>query len=105
MAAASRDQGRARPSSGVVRQITEADDVPDLYADEFWLSSGPIASTLTLLTSIPPQPGVTSAPRARVVGRIRMSPQLAVELARLIDSQIRVNSTVISNEATEGPKH
>lgn len=104
MAGANRNQRRSNPSSGVTRQIIEADQVPDLYADEFWFTAHPMGATLTLVSGIPPGPGdVASAPKARVVGRVRMSPQLAVELGRIINDQVAGKVTMVSTETPDGP--
>jgi hypothetical protein len=50
---------------------------PELYADSVQVTRGPFGVTLTLLLLEPPQPGPKKAPRARVVGRVRVSPELA----------------------------
>jgi hypothetical protein len=106
MAGGSRDQRNAVPSAAVGRQFVEAEGVPDLYADEFWLSSGPVGVTMTLIASVPVQPGSPVTPGGRIVGRLRMSPQLAVELAKLINGQITGQVTVVSTDQTSGgPKN
>jgi hypothetical protein len=63
--------------------MADEQDVPDIYADSINVAAGPFGFTLTLLMSDPTTqddaPGVP-----RVVGRLRMSPELAGALARTL---------------------
>lgn len=101
MARTSRDQENARPSGAVAREYLEADEVPDLFCDEFWFASGPTGGILTLIAVIPPRPGDTTLPKGRILGRVRMPPHVAVDLARIINEQI----TVVPVEPSSGPKN
>ena len=56
-------------------------DYPDIYADGFSLTTGRFGVTLTLLRSDPSgEPGVHDDAR-HIVGRIRLSPNLAKAIA------------------------
>jgi hypothetical protein len=103
MPGSSREQDMAVPSPSIAREIIETGDAPDLYADEFWIQSSPVSTTLTLLVTLPPAPTRKSAPKAKVVARVRMSPQLAAELAKLISGQLQV--VQVAEQAADGPKH
>lgn len=75
---------------GAMRQITEVAGAPDIYVDEFWLASSPIGAVMTLLVAVPPQPGTSGPPAARIVGRVRMPRQVAADLARIIGEQMPI---------------
>jgi hypothetical protein len=107
MASPSRDQKAAVPRTGISRRIVETGNEPDIYADEFWIACGPFGCTLTLLTGMPSNPiqvgQETPEAVSKVVGRVRMSPQLAADLARLIQQQ--VTATVAAPQSGTELKH
>lgn len=56
-------------------------DYPDIYADGFSVTAGRFGVTLTLLRSEPTgEPGAHDDPR-EIVGRVRLSPNLAQAIA------------------------
>ena len=57
-------------------------EVPDLYTDSIQIAGAPFGFTLTLLLSDP----ATASPEnpGRVVGRVRMSPELAAVLGDIL---------------------
>lgn len=59
-------------------------DYPDIYADGFSVTAGRFGVTLTLLRSEPTgEPGAHDDPR-EVVGRVRLSPNLAQAIAEAL---------------------
>jgi len=85
----------------VVRSVTEVPGAPDLYADEFWFASSQVTATMTLLVAVPPQPGASGPPAARIVGRVRMPVPVAADLARIIGEQMPVPPP----QPAKGTKH
>lgn len=70
-----------------VRPVVEGPNTPDLFVDEFWFATSQIAATLTLIASIPPQPGSTEPEGKRIVARIRMPLAVAANLGEIIVKQ------------------
>lgn len=62
-------------------RMTDADQ-PDIYADSINVTAGRYGFTLTLIVG-DPHPN-EAQPRQRVVGRVRISPDLAGALARTL---------------------
>ena len=63
-------------------------DYPDIYADGFSITAGRFGVTLTLLRSDPTgEPGVHDDPR-QIVGRIRLSPNLAKAIAESLGKSL-----------------
>jgi hypothetical protein len=63
-------------------------DYPDIYADGFSLTTGRFGVTLTLLRSDPSgEPGVHDDAR-HIVGRIRLSPNLAKAIAETMGKSL-----------------
>ena len=74
-------------------------DYPDIYADGFSVTAGRFGVTLTLLRSDPSgEPGVHDDARV-VVGRVRMSPNLAQAVADTLGK-----SLVAATSATQGDR-
>ncbi len=63
-------------------RMTEEERLPDIYADSVNVTAGQFGFTLTLLVG-DPHPN-EAQPRQRVVGRVRISPDLAGALARTL---------------------
>jgi len=85
----------------IVRSISEIDNAPDIYVEEFWFGSNPIGAVMTLLVHIPPQPGTSGPPASRIVGRVRMPAAVAADLARIIGEQMPVPTA----QPDTGPKN
>lgn len=62
--------------------MTEEERLPDIYADSINVTAGNYGFTLTLIVG-DPHPN-EAQPRQRVVGRVRVSPELAGALARTL---------------------
>jgi hypothetical protein len=63
-------------------------DYPDIYADNIVISANPYGLTLTLMRSDPGiEPGTEAAPN-EIVGRVRMSHELARTVAELMSRTI-----------------
>ena len=63
-------------------------DYPDIYADNIVISANPYGLTLTLLRSDPGvEPGTEAAPN-EIVGRVRLSHDLARTMAELVSRTI-----------------
>lgn len=78
-------------------------DYPDIYADSAQLTSGPYGFTLTLRLSDPTDsPGPEQSP-STVVGRVRMSPQLAATIAGIIQQAIAGMATAQAQPVNERP--
>ena len=60
---------------------------PDIYADALSVASGPYGVTVTLYLTEPPRSG--SPQRARIVGRVRLSPELAEGLSSSLVSRVQ----------------
>ena len=78
-------------------------DYPDIYADSAQLTSGPYGFTLTLRLS---DPGDASGPEqspSHVVGRVRMSPQLAGTIAGIIQQAIAGMAAAQGQPVNERP--
>lgn len=68
-------------------------DYPDIYADGFSVTAGRFGVTLTLLRSDPTgEPGVHEDPR-QVVGRVRLSPNLAKAIADTLGKSLVTPAT------------
>lgn len=102
MAGSSRDARAPAAAGNVERRVVDDPAAPDLYADEFWFSSGAYGATLTLIVTTPGRPGTTES-SSKIVGRVRMSPQLANDLARVI--QENATAVVVASQQSGGPKH
>lgn len=71
-------------------------DYPDIYADGFSLTTGRFGVTLTLLRSDPSgEPGVHDDAR-HIVGRIRLSPNLAKAIAESMGKSLVAASQAVS---------
>jgi len=58
---------------------------PDIYADALSVASGPFGVTVTLYLTEPPRSGAPQ--RAKVMGRVRLSPELAEALRAALASR------------------
>lgn len=108
MASGTRDQKRAVPAGAGVRDFIDDGSAPDVYADEFWMTTNDVSATFTLLVAVPPlTPGASGvAPRSRVVARIRMSPQLALKMGQLVTTQLAGKIvTLQADQPADGPKN
>jgi hypothetical protein len=65
---------------------------PDLYADALSVASGPYGVTITLYLTEPPRSG--SPQRARIVGRVRLSPELAEGLSSSMPNRTQSGESV-----------
>jgi hypothetical protein len=104
MAGGSRRQG-ASPAGNVPREYVEAEGVPDLYCDEFWFSHHAMGTTITLINLIPSVPGTQGRSKGRIVGRVRLSHQLALDLAKVVTEQLGGAVRIVTPEQPpDGPK-
>jgi hypothetical protein len=71
---------------------TNATPFPDVYADALSVATGPYGVTITLYLSEPPRSG--SPQRARIVGRVRVSPELADALASSLGARAAAGDSV-----------
>ena len=71
--------------------VSDHTETPDLFADSLNVSSGPYGFTLTLFLSDPPAPGQTTpdGDLGRVVGRVRLAPDLVEDLVTLLTSALQ----------------
>jgi hypothetical protein len=78
-------------------------DYPDIYADSAQLTSGTYGFTLTLRLSDPTDaPGQEQAP-SHIVGRVRMSPQLAGTIAGIIQQALASMAAATAQPVNERP--
>ena len=71
-------------------------DYPDIYADGFSVTAGRFGVTLTLLRSEPTgEPGAHDDPR-EIVGRVRLSPNLAQAIGEALG-----NTLAVANRSTQ----
>ncbi len=82
--------------------MSDRDETPDLYADGFSITAGPFGVTITLHLSDPTgEPGPHEEPNL-VVGRVRVSR----DLARALSDQIGQALTMTGQaRVTSGVKH
>jgi hypothetical protein len=78
-------------------------DYPDIYADSAQLTSGQYGFSLTLLLTDPSDTPGPEQPPSHIVGRVRMSPQLAGRIAAIIQQALAGMSTAQGQPVNERP--
>jgi hypothetical protein len=80
-------------------------DFPDIYTDGVSVAAGPYGLTLSFLLTDPlAQPPDLKLP-GRIVGRVRMSPELAQALVKVLQRSLRNRpKPKLSFEDAESPK-
>lgn len=80
-------------------------DYPDIYADGFSITAGPAGVTLTMTVSDPgTEPGQHDVP-AHPVARLRMSPALAEDLAKILSQTLAQAKTGLAQHGSQTIKH
>jgi hypothetical protein len=106
VAGGNRNQPAGSAAGNAAREYIEAEGVPDLYCDEFVFSHHAMGTAITLVALIPPNPGASGRSKGRIVGRVRMSHQLALDLAKIITEQVGGLVRIVSPEPPpDGPKN
>jgi hypothetical protein len=81
-------------------------DYPDIYADGFSVTAGPMGVTLTMTLSNPnTQPGRQQNMPVNPVVRLRMSPALADDLSKVLATSMAQAKTMNAQQTGESTKH
>jgi hypothetical protein len=78
----------------------DPEQVPDIYTDAISVTAGNFGFTLTLMRSEPPD--VSAENPGQIVGRIRMSTELAEKLAELLATAAETNIKAIEKARGRG---
>ena len=80
--------------------VSDLNEFPDVFADSLNVSSGPYGFTLTLFASEPPAVGAvdeeTPTSLGRIVGRVRLAPELVEDLVPLLVAAIENNHSAVA---------